>query len=105
MPTDVNHWDAPRDLLNNFDIIGSADEDHSCDTLSDEVIDCSFGSFVRRAVNRENDIKALSPGSGVDRFRQESKKGIEDVGNEDTHGMREIAGKVSRDGIWGVIEF
>src|SRR6516225_9607428 len=105
MPADVDHWDAPGDLLDNFDIIGRADEDHSCDSLSDEVIDGSFGGFVRRAVNRENDIKALSPGSRVDRFRQNSEIGIEDVGNQDTHGTREIAGEISRGGIRGVVEF
>src|SRR6516162_3874154 len=105
MPADVDHWYTPRDLLDNFDIIGRADEDHSCDTLSDEVIDCSFGGLVRHAVNRENDIKALRAGSRVYRFRQNSKIGIEDVGDQDTHGAREIAGEVSRGGIRGVVEF
>ena len=51
MPADVDHRYAPRDLLDNLDIIGRADEDHSCDTLSDEVTNCSFGGFVRCAVN------------------------------------------------------
>src|SRR6516165_12021348 len=105
MPTDVDHRDASRDLLDNLDIIGRADEDYSCDTLSDEVIDCSFGGFVRHAINRENDIKALRTGSGVDRFRQNSKIGIEDVSNQNTHGTREIAGEISRGGIRGVVEF
>src|SRR6516162_7202114 len=105
MPTDVNHWDAPRDLLDNFDLIGRTDEDYSCDALSDEVTDCSFGGFVRHAINRENDIKALRTGSSVDRFRQNREIGIEDVSNQDTHGTREIAGEVSRGGIRGVVEF
>src|SRR6516162_9684401 len=105
MPTDVNHWDAPRDLLDNFDLIGRTDEDYSCDALSNEVTDCSFGGFVRHAINRENDIKSLRTGSGVDRFRQNSKIWIEDVSNQDTHGTREIAGEISRGGIRGVVEF
>src|SRR6516165_9430528 len=104
MPTDVDHRDASRDLLDNFGIFGRAAEDYSCDTLSNEVTDCSFGGFVRHAINRENDIKALRTGSGVDRFRQNSKIGIEDVSNQDTHGTREIAGEISRGGIRGVVE-
>jgi hypothetical protein len=50
MPAEVDHRDAPRDLLDYLDIIGRADEDHSCDTLSDEVIDCSFGGLVRQRI-------------------------------------------------------
>src|SRR6516162_8401015 len=105
MPTDVNHWGAPRGPPAKFDIVGRAAEDYSCDALSNEVTDCSFGGFVRHAINRENDIKSLRTGSGVDRFRQNSKIWIEDVSNQDTHGTREIAGEISRGGIRGVVEF
>jgi hypothetical protein len=82
MPADIDHWNAPRDLLDNLDIIGRPDEDHPCDTLSDEITNCSFGGFVRRALNRENDVKALRPGSPVDGFPQNRNVGIEDVGNQ-----------------------
>jgi hypothetical protein len=72
--------------------------------LSDEVSNGSFGGIIRCAVNRENDTKTLRPGSSVNRFRQMSKVGIEDVGDQDTYGAREIAGKISRDRIRGVVE-
>jgi hypothetical protein len=75
----------------NLDIIGRPNEDHPCDSLSDEVSNCSFGGIVRCAVNGENDTKTLRPGSPVNCFRQMSKVGIEDVGDHDTYGTREIA--------------